>query len=205
MKKTNLLSFLVVIGLILSSTKLIASITITLTAGELYQSNGVTPMADNGLIQLIADTGADGFTAPSNSSFVGGSPNDIILASFALDHNTFGSSGCFSNLINYTLLAPVVAGNQLMFRWFPLLTISSSQPGVTSYGQFTSLTATDFGNGWIVPADGGVIDLNLLTLGQGGSHAESYGVANLLVPEPTSFAMLGSGLLMIGSMIRRRK
>jgi len=209
MKRFFLNSALVLLAIIAVPLKSTATVSIVIEAGILYNSNGTTPMPDGGLLQLVADTGNDGFTAPTTTSFIGNSLNDVVLSSWAMDSTTAGVSGADIKTISFSISAPLATGQQLMLRWFPSLTISSSTPGLTSYGQFTTTSGSLLDGStmtWYVPANGGTYGLNFLTGNAGGSQLESAGTAAFAtVPEPTSFALLGAGMVMMVTGRRRRK
>jgi hypothetical protein len=162
---------------------------------------------------LIGDTSTT-FGAPTPTSFTGTDPNEVVLDSFALNSATAGVAGGFIQSIVLSLTGsgvPPDVGTDLLLRWFPTLTTSSSTPGAgTTYGQFTT-TAVENGSGiaWQLPASPANDDLNFLTVSEGGTEANSKGVANLVVggavPEPSSLAAIGSIIVCGGAVALRRR
>jgi len=187
-----------------------AAITINLTAGILYQADGTTPAPDGTLLQLVASTTDSTFTAPTPASFTGGSSDDVVVASYALNHNTTGSAGGDFHSLQLTLSGNWNAGDPLLLRWWPTLTTSSSTPGAnTTYGQFrTDATENGSTTGWVTPADGQTVSLNFLDQAAGGTEPNSAGKASLTtaaVPEPSTYALIVAGGFVCAWMGRRRK
>ncbi len=212
MKKTLLLSTFAAAAFLTASAQ--ATLTLNLTAGILYQSNGTTPVPDGTLLQIIASTTDNSFTAPSASSFVGGSSDDTVVASYALNHNTVGSAGGDFHSIVLTLSGNWTAGDQLLLRWWPTLTTSSSSPGAnTTYGQFrTDAVENGSTTAWVTPADGQTVNLNFLDTAAGGTEpngngqGSTNGAASLtVVPEPSTYGMLGMGIVAGGVYLARRR
>jgi hypothetical protein len=163
-----------------------ASVTIDLSAGQLLTAAGA-PLPDGSLIQLLAVTTGTTFAAPSDTSFTGGSADDLVLASFALNSATTGTPGDFDNAIQLTLSGGLSVGDALLLRWFPTLTTASATPGSgTSYGQFRTDAVVDGSNiAWVTPGDGSTDSLNFTTSSQGGSQPNSAGEATQTTPGST--------------------
>lgn len=181
--------------------------TINLAAGVLYDQNGI-PLTDGKLIQLVASTTDLTFSSPTSTSFVSG--DDVVIASFALDSNTFQAGG-FVTAINVGSFTNLTAGDPLMLRWFNIdFDSGQTLPGVAFYGQFrTNSVAHSSDTGWFLPAGNGTIGLNFLTLSvePDTGAAEEAGKASLstsAVPEPSSYAAL-AGLAALGFMIISRR
>lgn len=176
-----------------------ASVTIALTIGQLETSSQLG-IPDNSLVQLIVDTDGNGFTAPSVNSFVGGSADDVIIDSFGINSATAGGVlGDSSTSYDFTLSNyNVASGESILLRWWPTLTTSAMAPGSgTAYGQ----SPVDLD--WVLPADGGTANLSFITQSQGGSQANSAGVASSkVVPEPGTFALTAFG---VAAMLAARK
>jgi hypothetical protein len=204
-------SLLLIAILLLTAFSARASITINLGGDELFQSNGTTAIPLGSLIQLVASTTDNTFSTPTPADFVGGSSDDIILASFG-SNNSLGS-GSFVQPLTFTLSGNLTAGDQLLLRWWPSLTTSSSTPGSgTSFGQFRTNNVENFSDiNWTVPADGSTVSLNFLDTSSGIAttpEPDSAGTASLsttAVPEPSTYASALLGLGGIGlAAIRRR-
>ena len=187
-----------------------ATVTINLGAGKLFESDGTTPVPNGALIQLIVSTGDAIFTAPTPTSFTGGSSDDVVVASFMM--NSFGGGpGIFTQVVNFAYSGSLAPGEQMMLRWWPLISgTSATSPGTgASYGQFRTDNVENSSNiAWITPSDGSNVNLFFLTGTIGGVEPNSAGVANLtVVPEPSPFACVGAGLaaLVVWQRVRRRR
>jgi hypothetical protein len=164
---------------LLFAMRLSASVTLNVSAANLNDAGG-TPMPTNGLVLLVASTNDATFGAPTFDSFVSG--DDYIIASWNLA--TWSTPGL---LLGST--GPVIlgggwnAGDPLLLRWFPTLTLAATAPGVgASYGQYRTDSTVDGGDPWITPAEGATISLKFLTTDIGGSqNPPSAGNANLVV------------------------
>jgi hypothetical protein len=192
--------------LLVSGISALGSVTINLGADKLFQSNGTTPIPQGALIQLVASTTDSTFTLPTASSFVGGSADDVVLASFGSGPNGTVAQPIVFSLSSFANLTP---GDPLMLRWWPTLTTSSVAPGFTTFGQFRTDAVENFSNtGWFVPADGSTITLNFLDQAAMGSEPNSAGTASFTtgaaVPEPSTWA---AAILVGGALVfhaRRR-
>lgn len=195
-----------------------AAVTINFTAGDLYQPLGSATnnyMPSGGLLELIADTSGNGFSAPTATEFEPAGTDDVVVATFALNEN-FDGAGTTQNALSYdpTTFTGLSVGDPLLFRWFPSLNLASSQPGgLTAYGQFRTTTNQDGSNlptPWAEPADG-TYNLVFETIAEGGSNAEVLGEADLLtapatpLPEPSTYAMMGLSALGLAAMKFRQR
>jgi hypothetical protein len=189
----------------LSASASFASVLINLGGGELFQSNGTSPIPAGSLLQLVASTSDSVFTSPTPTSFTGGSADDIVVASFAAPDN----SGSFAQPITLNLSGSLDAGDPLLLRWWPSLTISASTPGTgATFGQFRTDATENFSDsGWFVPADGSNIALNFLDTAGGGTEPNSAGTASFsttAVPETSTVMCAGlcAALLLIHAIRR---
>lgn len=179
---------------------------INMFSGQLLGSNGVTPVSNGGLLQLIASTTDTSFSVPNASSFVGGSADDLVAFAFSVNSATTGQAGSTLQSIPLNYSGSFGAGDSLLLRWWPTLAIGSPNPGFgTPYGEFrTNLVVDSSSSGWVAPADSATIALNFVTAAAGGSQPTSSGTANLVTtPEPTSAALLALGLVSLASRRRR--
>lgn len=194
-----------------SSSVLWGAITINF-AGVAFLNSSGNPLPDGALIQIIASTQDATFNAPTATAFVSG--DDVIIASFTVDSVSSGVAGgvvAQLNIADYTTYSASFSVNDpLAVRWFPSLTTSSTVPGSTSYGHFSSssvLSGSDIA--WLAPADaGGTYTLNLLSTDFSGETPVAQMRANLstagAIPEPSSFAAL-AGLAMLGVAGMRKR
>ena len=74
-----------------------ASVTLNFGAAQLFSDSGTTILPVGSLLQLVASTTDNVFTAPTSSSFTGGSGDDQVVASFN-SNNVFGA-GSFNGLV----------------------------------------------------------------------------------------------------------
>lgn len=197
------LILLLVLGSALSAK---ATITINIGGGMLYNADGSTPIAAGMLVQLVASTTDNIFSAPTPGSFTGNSSDDIVLASIVSDPGTFASALVLTYSGNFN------AGDLLMLRWFPTISgtmIPPGPPAGSAYGQFrTDLVENNSTIAWVAPTDGSTNNLFFLTMALGGAEPESAGVANMTVtaiPEPTTFALVGLSVVGLAAYSRRRR
>jgi hypothetical protein len=177
------------------------TITIDFSLGVLSNASG-TALADGALVQIIASADTT-FAAPTGTAFVGG--GDILVYSVGLDSASGGMAG--ATVINQgalNLSSTAIAGHNLIARWFPTLTTSSSAPGYgTAYGQW------GFPNDatWVAPAAGGTSSYSFLTTAASGSNADTLGRASLTtpaIPEPSTYAVLAAAGAFAAAVARRR-
>jgi len=191
------------------------TVTITLEAAQL-QTSGSAAIPNGALIELLGDTSTT-FGAPTASSFTGTDPNEAVLWSGTANSTTLGIAGSFRDAITITLDASGTAqgslqsyvGADLLLRWYPTLTASSSTPGSgTTYGQFSTTAVENSSNiAWVVPSSG-AYNLNFVTSNEGGSEPSSAGVANLVIgaiPEPGTLSLMAGAFALGVSVLRRRK
>jgi hypothetical protein len=181
-----------------------ATVTINLGGGYIYFADGLTRAPMGSLVQLIASTTDNVFTAPTPDSFTGNSPDDLVLASFFVNVEP----GLFLQDIIITFSGTLGPGDQLLLRWFPTLTSAGSGPGAgTQYGQFrTELIENNSTINWNLPPDGQTHDLQFVTMALGGTRSEAEGAANLVVvPDPSTYALMAVGLVGLVIANRRRK
>jgi hypothetical protein len=178
-----------------------ASVRLNTFSGRLYESGGITPMQNGRLLLLVASTEDNVFTPPNASSFVGGSTDDVVVASFDMQWNTTGSTGANLEAIVFQLTGAISPGDPVRLEWFPSVTYnpstdyqSDAPPAGSAYGTFrTDVPNVDEStSAWFVPAEGQNLSLNFVTQAIGGSQPESAGYADQLVavPEPSLTAVL---------------
>jgi len=213
---------------ILSITLLLAfsakgNVTIALDAGQLLTSSSTALVADNisttssngALLLLIgADSNGNFNNTLTAGSFVSGS--DIVLGAAG-----FNTSIATNETGNSITIGGGFSNEKIELMWFPQITLAqylnaggsgSLLLAGYSFGVYNPNGggAIDSSKAWLLPdPSGGASAYGLVfnTLSASGSNPDSAGKASQVVvaPEPTSIALLGSGLLMAGSMIRRRK
>lgn len=175
------------------------TVTLDITVGILTDSTGTTRLANGALFQVIASPD-NLFTAPIPSAFIGG--NDAILWSGSFDSTASGVSGAMQVFLP-DLSATTFAGNYLLVRWFPSLTVADSTPGVIAFGQYGYPNDSS----WIAPDRGGTLSYDFRTVSSGyGSVPDSFGAAtySTAVPEPATYATF-TGFLAFGFVVWRRR
>jgi hypothetical protein len=214
--KRFLLAFSLLAALGLSAR---ASAVINLFDGQLLNANGITPMADGGLMLIEASTIDNTFAAPTSTSLTGGSSDDIIVASWGLSKaSAGGTAGDDLHAVTLTYSGNFNSGDLLRLLWFPTLTYNSATnystfaPGVgIAFGFFRTDSLADGSTiSWAAPADGRTDSLNFATVSQNGSQPNNAGVADkttaaAVVPEPWSVSLLAMGGAALSVFGRRRK
>lgn len=203
MKKLLIIGFLLV-----SCVAARADFTINLGASMLYMANGTTPAPVGTLVQLLASTTDNIFSPVTAGSYTGGSSDDVVLSSFAI--NSGPGSVAQPITISFAAFPNLTVGDFLLLRWYPTLPAgTASPPAGTPYGQFRIDIVENFSTiAWVVPADGSINTLNFLTTSAGGTQPESAGRASLVVsaiPEPSTVALLGLSVIGLAAYSRRRK
>ena len=207
MKK--LLTFtLALIGLGIAAN---AAVTIAIDAGQLLNdssvglTSGTSQIDHSGDLVLLVDSPSGTWGSPGVGSYVSG--DNFIVAAFAMNQNN--GTNELAAAVNFA----ATAGQSLAIYWFDSITygnyLASTTPSIGTYWNYYHAVGTpDGGDPWTVPSAGSNVNFNFWTNSAGGgSQPNSAGVASQQVPapEPSSIALLGSGLLMLGSMVRRRK
>ena len=189
----------------------------SLDAGILRNTLGTAVVPNGALLQVIVSPSGT-FSAPTSSSYVTG--DNILIGSYAMNSN--GGAGETLQTVNFTLSATVVAGESVLLRFYPSLTLANMPTAPTlstTYGQVRSSTI-EFGGtkdptetAWVVPSASKAVDFNYITSDNGGTAAYTPASADatqtvligVVVPEPSTYALLGCGFLGWVSSQRRRR
>jgi len=204
----NMRSIAAITLLALSCSCAQADVSFVIDALNLRTSTGAY-MPLGGQILLVADTGANGFIAPtatsplSAGSFLSG--DDLILQRWSLTGTGNGGDntpgiGYFAGATpSIALTGGLTAGDVVRLYWFPTLTSGSTSPGeLTEYGFYydTGLVPPQDGSeAWTVPNDANSRALLFLTADYGGAYAETVGWASHTVaPIPEASNLIFAGL-----------
>jgi hypothetical protein len=197
-----------------------ANDTISLDAGWLYGAAGTAALPQGSLLLLVVSSSGTTFGGPTVGSFT--SAGDTILGTAQGSNNNNGTGGLggngsetFNN-INASISTSLV-GHDVALYWFPGITKAQYSSGVTPtagtiYGAYNpqaiSITTNanqdpDGGSPWTAPTDnGGNPILEFFTALDEGSQNELEGTARftVLIPEPSTYALLGLGALALAGM-----
>jgi hypothetical protein len=189
---------------LLGVASLRATVLINIGADQLTGSDGVTPLADDALVLLIANGLDHSFSTPTVGSYLSG--DDVLIQAIAIDQSQLSHAGSFFTAVTATLNSALTSGQSIKITWFPSKTIATMgvSPGSNVfYGEYLGDASPD----WILPGDSGSISPSLVTLSGGGSLANTAGQASLNtspIPEPSTYALLG-GLAAFGLAAWRRR
>jgi len=175
--------------LLFVATSALADFTVILDAGRLRLS-AATPMALDSVLVLVA-AGGDGLFSNSLAPGQYASGNDIVLSVMTIPGSAgaFNNSGGLDETLNFLTIKTagfptLVVGDLLALRWFPQISLTQFNAGVTpvagnNFGTYNPLfwgngsNNPDGGNEWAVPAAGATVNLNFFTTDSGGGGTQN--------------------------------
>jgi hypothetical protein len=175
----------------------------------LDNSSSLAPLDTVGL--FVVDTTGAGFALPtsiaSGSSIAVGSFFDdtalkIISATDLTATGTPGDLGIDFGPAVYP--AGVSAGEKFGIIWLPSQTLADTTLEGGYAGIFSDGSG-QYSTAWVLPPDGSTSGFDMTTVSETGGVPDADGIANIIiVPEPSSLALVVVGLLGAVGMIRRR-
>jgi hypothetical protein len=222
-----------ILGAVFVATNSYGAFQIQLDAGQLRANSSTGLPVGSLLIFISAGANGIFDTVPTapisgsvNSNLTPGSwvAGDDVLLSVRTDANSgqaFNNAIATNetlNLFTVTQQAGLADNQKIALMWFPQITYSQWLAGTTptagmTFGFYNPIY---WGNGtnnpdgldpWIVPASG-LVNLNFFTNEppNGGTQApyEGFGSNFVIIPEPSTFALIGVGAVLI-PLLRRRK
>ena len=201
-----------VVALSLVALQARASVGLTLGAADILdQYSQLAPSNTVGL--WVVDTTGAGFALPTSiasgssiavGSYFAGTALQIVDAE---DINTTTAQlGDISLTFNgtYGVGNIATAGEKFGIIWLTQQTIGDT----TLEGGYAGIFSDGAGlysNAWVLPSDGSALGYDMTTVSESGSVPDADGIANIMiVPEPSSLALVVVGLLGAVGMIRRR-
>ncbi len=185
------------------------SVTLNFGLGVLSNSTG-TPISDGALL-LVIGSASNTFSAPTPTSFLGGSADEVILWQGGINGSTAFGANTGTMILQLTSIPAgvITTGKAIEVFWYPTLTSAATEPGAnTTYGWTNGKgTVAETAGSWIVPASGANQAFDFLTTSVGGPLSDTLGQASFTtsaVPEPASYAF-GAGVLSLAFVAWRRK
>ena len=191
-----------------------ANATVTVALDALDVLNAASALAPQGTVGLmIVDKSGDGITngpltaggSIANGQTFGGSDN-VIVGNITIA-GTSAQDGWLAWSAAWAIPSGVSGASRIAIVWLPDQAGNQSTLAAGAYGWFSDASGT-YSTAWVVPADGATVTYDMTTVSEGGSVPDAFGVANHTInaiPEPSTVALVGLGLVGMVGMIRRRR
>jgi len=179
-----------------------ATVSITIQADDLLDQNSALVGVNSEGVMFV-DTTTNGvptgtLTAPFSiaiGAVIPGTGDKIVDLEYPNNGN--GNPGELDFGATIALGGPFYQGQHVGVMWLPanLTPNSTAVPGW--YGAFSDFAGA-YSTAWVIPADGSNVSWDMTTLSQGGSVPNADGDVSgqiVAVPEPSTFMLIGVGLL----------
>ncbi len=189
---------------------------------DLLSNSGNVGIPDGSAVFLVVDTTNAGFVMPtlgtvSVGSAWGDSSHNFVAETYSANGASFngnstdaGAVSFVTNAYSLSTVPGMAAGDHLGLFWFSTLNYNASSikiVGGDTFGFYDFGSTGSNASTWITPTDGSsgiffeINTPNAVAFGA-GNDVVNYGA---LVPEPSTFALLGGATAMGWATLRRRR
>lgn len=196
----------VVAGLLWAASPARASVSLNLDIENIHGLDTLTlaPAGSTAVLLVSTIDGDFGDLTLAGSAFTV-EADDRVLGMFSIT-----PEGILQNAVGFSFADGITQNDPLLLVWYPNLTYSAGLTGPGQgqlFGDYRSDIATLASDlAWFVPADGSTLNLSAFTESAGGDVLDSLLVASqfTVVPEPSTYLLVGLGLISMRMLVRRR-